>query len=252
MAISYRTCKVLSALLICVAASNVLALRASDVPNFRIRVRVLSQGGKDPVGHRFPIRLQTLSSETNGTEWSPWLIYDEVQGSKSLALYPNPYLKGWPLVLRLQINGIVDAARVEAELVFDGTAKVVPLEWELFGPNMGIVLWRDTSDKTAHAATMAAYNRHYWKELQDLHMPANLKPKKFVLVDRFIGGDDDRIDWKEGFENLSRAGFSVVMAPSNRPMKELDTSGGCEPHGLGSLLASGLCVFNAFAGRQGA
>ena len=52
-------------------------------------------------------------------------------------------------------------------------------------------------------------------------MPDNLKPKNFVLVDRFIGGDDDRIDWKEGFENLSRAGFSVVMAPPNPPMKEL-------------------------------
>ena len=154
------------------------------------------------------------------------MIYDAAQASKSLGLYPNPYLRDGPLVLKLQITGISDPTRVEAELSFDETGKVVPLEWHLFGPNMGILLWRDASDKTVHAATMAVYNRRYWKELQDVHIPDNAKPKNFVLVDRFIGGDDDRIDWKEGFENLSRAGFSVVMAPSNRPMKELERQAG--------------------------
>jgi Beta-galactosidase trimerisation domain len=82
-------------------------------------------------------------------------------------------------------------------------------------------VWRDAADRSAHAATMAVYNRRYWNVLQDVHIPNNLRPKNLVLVDRFIGGDDDRIDWKEGFENLSRAGFSAVMAPSNPPMKEL-------------------------------
>jgi Beta-galactosidase trimerisation domain len=85
---------------------------------------------------------------------------------------------------------------------------------------MGILLWRE-ADKGPHAATMAVYNRRYWKEFQNVHIPDNLKPKNFALVDRFIGGDDDRIDWREGFENLSRAGFTVVMAPPNAPMREL-------------------------------
>ena len=211
----------LATLLFCSIAPNILALQARDVPTFRIRIRVISVGGADAKGHKFPIRFQTLSTEADGQDWSPWLVYDAAQASKSLGLYPNLYLGGWPVVLRLQINGIADPTRVSAELSFDETGKVVPLEWELFGPNMGILLWRDASDRTAHAATMAVYNRRYWNALHDVHIPDDLKPKNFVLVDRFIGGDDDRIDWKEGFENLSRAGFSAVMAPSNPPMKEL-------------------------------
>ena len=211
----------LATLLFCSIASGVLALKAPDVPTFRIRIRVISVGRMDPKGHKFPIRFQTLSTEADDQNWSPWMVYDATQASKSLGFYPNPYLGDWPLVLRLQINGISDPTRVMAELSFDETGKVVPLEWELFGPNMGILLWRDATDRTAHAATMAVYNRRYWKELQDVHIPDNLKPRNFVLIDRFIGGDDDRIDWKEGFENLSRAGYSAIVAPSNPPMKEL-------------------------------
>jgi hypothetical protein len=211
----------LAALLLCSITSSVLGLKAPDVPTFRIRVRVISVGGKDAKSQEFSIHFQTLSTEAKAQDWSPWLVYDAAQASKSLGLYPNPYLGGWPLVLRLQISGVSDPTHIMAELSFDETGKVVPLEWELFGPNMGILLWRDASDRTAHAATMAVYNRRYWNELHDVHIADNLKPKNFVLVDRFIGGDDDRIDWKEGFENLSRAGFSTVMAPSNRPMKEL-------------------------------
>ena len=195
--------RLLATLLFCTIAPNILALQARDVPTFRIRVRVLSVGGAEAKGHKFPIHFQTLSTEADGQDWSPWLVYDAAQASKSLGLYPNMYLGDWPVVLRLQINGIADPTRVSAELSFDETGTVVPLEWELFGPNMGILLWRDASDRTAHAATMAVYNRRYWKALQDVHIPDDLKPKNFVLVDRFIGGDDDRIDWKEGFENLS-------------------------------------------------
>jgi len=211
----------LALLFLCSIAPLVLALQVTDVPTFRIRVRVISVGGKEPAGHKFPIHFQTLTAEADGPNWSPWLVYDAPQVSKSLNVYPNLYLKDWPLVLRVQINGISDPTRVVAELSFDETGQVVPLEFSLFGPNMGIVLWRDAADKSAHAATMAVYNRRYWNALRDVHFAQGLKPRNFVLVDRFIGGDDDRIDWKEGFENLSRAGFTAIMAPWNPPMREL-------------------------------
>jgi hypothetical protein len=149
------------------------------------------------------------------------LAYDAPQASKSLTAYPNVYLKDWPLVVRLQINSISDPTLVEAELRFDETGKIVPLEYSLFGSNMGVVLWRDGANNAAHAATMAVYNRKYWNATRDIHLAQGQKPRNFVLVDRFIGGDDDRTDWKEGFENLSRAGFTAIMAPSNPPMREL-------------------------------
>ncbi len=202
-------------------APTAVALQRSDVPTFRIRVRVVSVGGKDPTGRKFPIHLQTVAAEADGQNWSAWSVYDAVQASKSLGLYPNLYLKDWPLVLRVQIDGISDPSRVVAELRFDETAKVVPMAWLLFGPSASVLLWRDAPHKAARAATMAAYNRRYWSEIRDLQVPKRLRSKNLVLIDRFIGGDDDRIDWKEGFENLSRVGFSAIMAPSNPPMREL-------------------------------
>src|SRR5215469_17301789 len=208
-------------LFLCSTSLNLCGLQVTDVPTFRIRARVISVGGKEPTGHKFPIHLQTLTTEADGPNWSPWLVYDARQVSKSLTVYPNVYLKDWPLVVRLEINGISDPTLVEAELHFEETGKVVPLEFNLFGPNMGIVLWRDGANKAVHAATMAVYNRKYWNATRDIHLAQGQKPRNFVLVDRFIGGDDDRTDWMEGFENLSRAGFTAIMAPSNSPMSEL-------------------------------
>src|ERR1043166_7663993 len=208
--------RLLIALLLLSAASTAIALQPSDIPPFRIRIRVVSVGGKEPKGHKFPIRLQTLSGEADGKDWSPWLIYDAAQVSKSLA-HSSPYLTGWPLVLSLQMGGVLDPTLVQAELSLDESGKLVPLEWNLFGPNMGLLLWREAPDKSAHAATMAVYNRRYWNDMHDVQIPEKARPRSFVLVDRFIGGDDDRIDWKEGFENLARAGFSAIMTPGNPP-----------------------------------
>src|ERR1700692_198826 len=96
----------LAPLLLCSITSSALALNAPDVPTFRIRIRVISVGGMDATGHKFPFHFQTLTTEVDGKSWSPWLVYDATQASKSLGLYPNQYLRDWPLVLRLQINGI--------------------------------------------------------------------------------------------------------------------------------------------------
>jgi hypothetical protein len=237
-------------LLLCSITPSVLALQVTDVPTFRIRVRVISVGGMEPTGHKFPIHLQTLTTEADGQNWSPWLVYDAPQVSKSLGVYPNLYLRDWPLVLSVQINGISDPTRVVAELSFDETSKVVPLEFSLFGPNMGIVLWRDAADKTAHAATMAVYNRRYWKALRDVHLAQSLKPRNFVLVDRFIGGDDDRIDWKEGFENLSRVGFTAIMAPWNPPMRELLRQAGVSRTGWAVYSPPGYAFSTSLPGTK--
>src|SRR5215831_161031 len=129
-------CNLLASVILCSMPPHLSALQVIDVPTFRIRVRVISVGGKEPAGHKFPIHLQTLTAEADGPNWSPWLVYDAPQVSKSLTVYPNVYLKDWPVVVRLQINGISDPTLVEADLRFEETGKVVPLEFNLFGPNM--------------------------------------------------------------------------------------------------------------------
>jgi len=164
----------LIAFLLWSSASTAVALQPSDIPTFRIRIRVVSVGGKEPTGHKFPVRLQTLSGEADGKDWSPWLTYDAAQASRSLA-HSSPYLRGWPLVLTLQMGGILDPTLVQAELSLDESGKVVPLEWKLFGPNMGLLLWREAPGKSANAATMAVYNRRYWNDMHDVQIPEKIR-----------------------------------------------------------------------------
>jgi len=248
--VSAASIRSLLVLLLLSITPSFLLLQVTDVPTFRIRFRVISVGGKEPAGHKFPIHLQTLTAEAEGPNWSPWLVYDAPQASKSLKLYPNAYLKGWPLIVRVQIDGISDPTLVVAELRFDETGKVVPLEFSLFGPNMGIVLWRDGADRAAQAATMAVYNRRYWTALRNVHLAQGQRPRNFVLVDRFIGGDDDRVDWKEGFENLSRAGFTAIMAPSNPPMREMLRQAGVSRTGWAVYSPPGYAFSSSLPGTK--
>ena len=101
-----------------------------------------------------------------------------------------------------------------------GRASPIKLTGELFGPRLGILIWRDEAGKP-QAATMADYNQRYWKVLQKVEVPEAKRPKKFPIVDRFIGGDDDRRAWRQGIEELSRAGFSAIMLPPDAKIREM-------------------------------
>ena len=109
---------------------------------------------------------------------------------------------------------------VEAELTLAETGGVTKLTGDLFGPSMGILVWRD-DQRRPQAATMAEYNRRYWKALAGVEIPANMRPQQFPIIDRFIGGDDDRRAWQEGIEQLQRAGFSAIMLPPSRPIRDI-------------------------------
>lgn len=73
---------------------------------------------------------------------------------------------------------------------------------------------------------MAGYNRRYWQALEGVNLTPAQRPRHFPIVDRFIGGDDDRRDWREGIEGLARAGFSALMLPPSRPIRDLLVSAG--------------------------
>ena len=64
------------------------------------------------------------------------------------------------------------------------------------------------------------------------HTRQRSKPKNFVLVDRFIGGDDDRIDWKKDSKI-----FPAQVSPRHGTVEPTDEGiaapSGREPHGLG-------------------
>ena len=195
-------------------------LKPEEVPEFQLRARVLKVGGQVAEGKKFSFTLAGRRGTAEGSEWSPTIEFGRPQAAATLKGYPAMYMPGWPIVLRLTAQGVVDPTLVEAELKFTGSADAVKLSGELFGPSLGILIWRD-AERRPQAATMAEYNHRYWKALDGVQFPEAMRPKRFPIIDRFIGGDDDRRDWHEGIEQLRRAGFSAIMLPPSRPIRDI-------------------------------
>ncbi|HWE02031.1 MAG TPA: beta-galactosidase trimerization domain-containing protein [Tepidisphaeraceae bacterium] len=193
------------------------ALKVADVPTFQLRARVALCGpgkeGKMPAKHTFRLGREAVAT-AEGTEWSDWIEFDRVEAYHALKAYPNLYSHAFPVVTRLQIDPATDPMKIDVELKLDGAREALQIKGDLFGPALGILVWRDEQNN-AMAGSMADYNRsHYWRLLAKAVVPPERRAKAFPIVDRFIGGDDDRIDWREGVEALANAGFSAIMGPS--------------------------------------
>jgi hypothetical protein len=195
-------------------------LQPDEVPEFRLRARVLSFGGQAPEGKKVSFGLAGVSGTAEGSQWCTEIKFGRPQAEATLKGYPAIYMSGWPVVLRLTVQGAADPTLVEAELTLAETGGVVKLSGELFGPSLGILVWRD-DQRRPQAATMAEYNRRYWKALAGVEIPAKMRPQQFPIIDRFIGGDDDRRAWQEGIEQLQRAGFSAIMLPPSRLVRDI-------------------------------
>jgi len=195
-------------------------LKPEEVPEFRLRARVLKLGGQPSEGTAFSFGLAGVSGTAEGNQWSTEIKFGGPQADATLKGYPAMYMAGWPVVLRLTVPGAADPTLVEAELTFAETSGVVRLSGELFGPSLGILVWRD-DQRRPQAATMAEYNHRYWNALAGVEIPAHMRPQQFPIIDRFIGGDDDRCAWQEGIEQLQRAGFNAIMLPPSRPIRDM-------------------------------
>jgi hypothetical protein len=198
-------------------------LNPRQVPTFRVRARILAAGGQNTAGsnRKFHLDLAGAGADIKGNKWSPWLRFTLLQADRNLKDYPALYMHGWPVVVRLQVaSGASDPTRIEAELQFDDGGDPIALSGELFGNNLGLTVWRDEQSRP-YATTMAGYNQRYWNYFDRAAIPANDRPQKFPIVDRFIGGDDDRIDWREGINHLAGAGMSAVMLPPSRPTRDM-------------------------------
>jgi Beta-galactosidase trimerisation domain len=195
-------------------------VRLEHVPTFQLRARVVTLGGRRPAGEKIEYRLQVPKSPALtaiGSEWSGWMTFSRADAEALLRGKPGRL----PVGVRLKVKGVVDPTQVEAELKLDETGEVVKLGAELFNPIMGILVWRD-ENKRPHAATMAVYNQErYWKHLEGMRVPEAQRAKKFLIVDRFFGGSDDRREWRDGIEYLSRAGINTIMIPPSRPIRQL-------------------------------
>jgi Beta-galactosidase trimerisation domain len=209
-------------------------LPAEEVPTFRLRARVLSVARQPPTGKEFVFRysVPSAAARATGDGWSDWLIFGRPEVEATLRTYPNVYLRRFPAVVILRVQGLVDPTQVEMELRLDEDGSATNLRAELFGPSLGILLWRDESKKP-HAGTMADYNQRYWTVLADYAIAPSERPRTFPIADRFIGGDDDRWNWREGIEHLARAGLNVLTLPPSSPVRELLLQAGLHRTGGG-------------------
>jgi len=240
----------LPSLVILLSASAHGKLVETDVPTFKFRARVVSFDGKIPSAQRaFSFRLSGVKkgASTKGDQWSNEITFDIDGVVANTKLYPNLYLKRYPLVVKLSVSPASSDISVAAQLRWfkmknpdlrpgaeqpkedtegDGLqerAEETPdvrLSGDLFGSTLGILIYRDEAGLPA-AKTMAEYNERYWNHLEGVAVPEALRPKRFPIVDRFIAGDHDRRALQDGIENLARAGFSAIMMPPSARHREI-------------------------------
>jgi hypothetical protein len=196
------------------------ALTAEDVPTFQVRARVLACDGQDPVKKRFNFYIADARATVIDGDWSPWLAFGSKQAYDTLKLYPNLYLKRYPVVTHLKLANPAATTRVEVELRLEEDGPVSRYTTDLFGPRLGLMVWRD-AEKRPHVAPMSVYNERYWEVLKTISIPEADRPKLFPIIDRFVGGGDDEKEWTDGLSNLARAGFNALMVPADVKHREL-------------------------------
>jgi hypothetical protein len=197
-------------------------LRTAEIPTFQLRARALPGAVPASAARKLTFRFEAAGTSVSAPPgaWSDWLRFDRSSVEATLRQYPATERRAFPLVVILRVEGVVDPTPVEAELRFDEDGRTASLHGELFGPTLGVLVWRDESRKP-QAGTMAEYNQRYWRLMAGAQVPAAERPRRFPIIDRFIGGDDDRRNWREGIQHLARAGMSAVMLPPSRPIRNL-------------------------------
>src|SRR5258706_1826681 len=96
------------------------ALTTEQVPAFKLRARVTPAKPESKFVFRFEV--PGASANTTGEEWSAWLRFERPQIEATLKGYPALYMNGFPVVVKLHVDGVVGPTVVEAELKFDEPA----------------------------------------------------------------------------------------------------------------------------------
>lgn len=127
----------------------------------------------------------------------------------------------FPPILTLTISPSI--ADIEAFLEFEVDGKSFSSEVSSYDNQftISITQWKDEDD-ILRVGTLAQYNyEKYWKEFdRNLEIVGRVeRPKKLLLVDRFIGNDS--ATWKEGIENLAKLGINCILLPPNKSLRDI-------------------------------
>ena len=154
--------------------------------------------------------------------WSDWTKISAEQIGAIKKLYPNLYMNRYPLVIHIRINPCAPETKVFFEFNVDEKQySSQALSYASGSMTAGVLQWEENG--IAKMGTMAQYNQKYWEHINKaaLSIGEIKRPEKLLIVDRFIGGDSDFYDWKQGLDNLSRLGFNVFLMPADKNLRDL-------------------------------
>ncbi|HEX5412399.1 MAG TPA: hypothetical protein VFZ27_11145 [Terriglobia bacterium] len=210
------------------------ALKAQQIPLFSIRAQVTQAGGNAP-SQTFTFKFASETAKTQGNAWSPWLEFSSANAEAAFQRAGRHF----PIKLALVIAPVVNPTLVNVQVRLSLPASTIDLRGELFGPRLGIMVWRDADTNAPRVATMAGYNQRYWHEFDAAALPAAQRPKHFLIVDRFIGGDDDRLDWQEGISHLAEIGITAMVVSPVAPLRSMLLKEGIRRMALGGGIVGG-------------
>ena len=212
---------------------------ASGVPLFQVRARVTRAGGHSPSTQLFMFRWGKQLVKVRGNAWSPWLDFTTSFPAKTLQTFSNQLRRHSPIALSLQVQPVVDPTLVKVQVRFAESEQTVDLHADLFGPSLGIMVWRQGGTGALQAATTAGYNQRYWHAFDAAVLRPSERPKHFLIVDRFIGGDNDRLDWEEGISHLAKTGITAMIVPPSAPLRRMLMKNSLRRIALGAGITGG-------------
>jgi hypothetical protein len=225
-------------------AQRAPAPQAGQTPLFRIRAQVVQSAGNVysmQSTRTFSFRLSSGKQTVRapGNIWSQWLEFTPNEPTARGEASSNQAQPHFPIKLALVVSPVADPTPVKVQVDFSGAAGTVDLHGDLFGPNLGLMVWREAATHALHVATMAGYNRRYWHDFDAAAVPVAQRPKHFLIVDRFIGGDNDRLDWQEGISHLAKLGITATVVPPLAPLRGMLLKAGLRRILLGGGIAGG-------------
>lgn len=137
-------------------------------------------------------------------------------------LYPNSYRRRYPLVIKIRIVPYIPETRIYLE--YEVEERQYSSQALFIGSgamNIGILQWEE--DGITKMGTMAQYNNKYWDQINKVAESIGeiKRPEKLLIVDRFIGGDSDFYNWKQGLDNLSKLGVNVLLMLADPNLRNL-------------------------------